>query len=149
MTYHIKDRVLHYIYTELSSIPRHIIDVCDAYEGAIKDRVGFNFPMSIVKKVDPKSPLLAFQAEYVIAYRKGDILTKRHELQHAKYHLNREFREEVRALWDSSTKEFQQSVLDRLLQMKYPNDMAILLDEFQAYHFTERAFWEKSKKSLS
>ena len=66
MTFRVKDRVLHFIYQHLTDVPDFVITICDAYEGPVKDRIGFNFPMSIVKQVDPKSSLLSYEADYFI-----------------------------------------------------------------------------------
>ena len=138
MTFRVSNRVLHFIYQNLSDIPDFIITLCDAYEGPIKDRIGFNFPMSIVKQVDPKSVLLSYDAEYFIGYQKKDIATKRHELQHARYHMDTAFQQEVRELWDSLSKSHQKRIYQQLFKMNYPNNPTILLDEFQAYYFTEK-----------
>jgi hypothetical protein len=74
----------------------------------------------------------------MIAYKKGDIHTKQHELQHARFYLDPTYQQEVRQLWNSFSTSFQQSVTALLQKMKYPNDPYILLDEFQAYYFTEK-----------
>ena len=138
MTFRIKDRVLHFIYQHLSEVPDFIITVCDAYEGSIKNRIGFNFPMSVVKQIDPKSTLLSYEADYFIGYQERDIMTKRHELQHAKYHMDPIFQGEVKKLWESFSLSFQKRTIQQLIKMNYPNNPDILLDEFQAYYFTEK-----------
>jgi hypothetical protein len=138
MTYRLNNRVLHFIYQTLSDVPDIVNKVCDAYEGPIKDRIGFNFPMSIVKQVDPTSVLLSYDADYFIGYQKRDILTKRHELQHAKYYMDSAFQKEVHELWSSFSSTFKMRVQKQLIQMNYPNNPTILLDEFQAYYFTEK-----------
>jgi hypothetical protein len=140
MTYYVKDRVLHYIYLYLKDVPRSIISFANTHEGHIPNRIGFNFPLSVVKRTDPTSHLLSYDAEYFIGYRKGDICTKRHELQHARFHLDADFRTHVQHLWDSIPPNQKQQIVDTLLEMKYPNDMTILLDEFQAYHFADGLF---------
>lgn len=138
MSFHVHDRVLHFIYRHLSDVPDVIHRVCDAYEGSITNRIGFNFPLSMVKQVDPRCSLLSYDAEYFIGYQERDIATKRHELQHAKYYMNAAFQQEVKELWNSFPSTYQDKVYTRLLKMKYPNRPDILLDEFQAYYFTEK-----------
>ena len=138
MTFLVKDRVLHFIYQYVTDIPDHIIAICDAYEGHIKGRIGFNFPMSVVKRIDPSSTLLSYEADYFIGYQQRDIMTKRHELQHARYHMDPEFRREVKTLWESFSSPFQKRAVHLLLKMNYPNNPDLLLDEFQAYYFTEK-----------
>ena len=138
MTFYVKDRIIHFIYEHLTDVPSFIITLCDAYEGPMKGRIGFNFPMSFVKRVDPKSTLLSYEADYFIGYQQRDIMTKRHELQHAKYHMDSVFQRKVKELWESFTPSFQKRTFQQLLKMNYPNNPDILLDEFQAYYFTEK-----------
>jgi hypothetical protein len=134
-----KDRILHIIYSKIEQLPSHILDIANSYEGYISQRIGFNFPLIFVKKHFPKSKLLTYSIDYIIVYKKGDIQTKKHELQHAKYYLDSSFRDEVQTLWNSFSESYQQSILQLLQKMKYPPQLPILLDEFQAYYFTEKS----------
>ena len=133
-----KDNILHIIYTKIEHISKCIIDIANAYEGNMKQRIGFNFPISFVKKINPKSKLLSYGVEYIIVYKKGDIQTKKHELQHAKYYMDELYRKEVKELWESFSEKYRDRILDLLKKMKYPDQTEILLDEFQAYYFTEK-----------
>jgi hypothetical protein len=138
MLYQTLGRVLHIIYTDkdkTSSDFLNLIQVADSYEGNISSRIGFNFPMNIVGK---SNSLRKYDADYIIVYKKGDILTKKHELRHSMYFLDKEYRLSIQTLWDSLSSSAQSSVLAMLLKMKYPNNMTILLDEFQAYYYTEK-----------
>jgi len=134
----VKDKVLHIIYGSLKELTREIIEIANAYEGEIENRIGFNYPVSFVKKVKPKSSLLIYNTDYIIVYKKGDIQTKRHELQHALYCLDQEFKSNVLTLWNSFSEDYRQNIIQILLQMNYPNNFEILLDEFQAYYYTEK-----------
>ena len=51
------------------------------YEGYISGRNGYNFPNK--------------DGSYTIAYIKGDYMTKQHELYHAKYHFDKEYKKKV------------------------------------------------------
>lgn len=133
-----KDGVLHLVYDQVKDIPADILQIGSAYEGDIPGRIGWNFPMDFIRTHFPRHALLKHKADYVIIYQKGDIQTKKHELQHAKYHMDAAYQATVRALWDSFSHTFQKKVTILLRNMKYPNDPHILLDEFQAYYFTER-----------
>lgn len=134
----VKDKILHIIYDVKQDITREIIEIANFYEGEMNNRIGYNFPTSFVKKIKPKSSLLSYKADYIIVYKKGDIQTKRHELQHALYALNESFRANVLSLWNSFSQEYRENVIDILLKMNYPNNFEILLDEFQAYYYTEK-----------
>lgn len=143
-----KDHVLHIVFNEKdigTSNMKEIIDIADRYEGHVNNRQGFNFPMKVVRsfvktKKSVFSPYLK-TSEYVISYKDGDILTKKHELQHATYFIDQTFSQKVKALWESFPSSYQKGVISMLLRMGYPNDENILLDEFQAYYFTEKPFF--------
>ncbi len=133
-----KDRILHIIYKNITNIPNDIISISNKYEGNIKTRIGFNIPMSFIKKIDPKHIYTHYNVDYIIVYKKGDILTKNHELQHAKFHMDKQYREQVYSLWNSLTITYKNNVIKLLKKMNYPNNEDILIDEFQAYYFTEK-----------
>lgn len=144
----VKDEILHIIYEVKQDITREIIEIANSYEGEMNNRVGFNFPMTFVKKINPKCRLLTYKADYVIVYKKGDILTKKHELQHAFYALDKTFKANVFSLWNSFSDDYRENVIATLLRMKYPNNFEILLDEFQAYYYTEKPnFFGKKRDS--
>lgn len=146
LLFEIHHRVLHIIYHTLHDITDTIHTIVNAYEGVIPGRIGFNFPMRLVRKLYPTSNIAKYDADYVIIYKKGDIATKRHEVQHAKYDMDPSFKKEVQRLWDSFSKHFQEKVCSTLRRMNYPVDSlserqevpSLLLDEFQAYYFTEK-----------
>jgi hypothetical protein len=135
----VEDRIIHCIYDSIEEI-KDLDKVADDYEGKIPGRYGMNFPISIIKKSD--SPIIKEiikyknSAEYVIMYKKGDFQTKKHELQHAKYYIDATFREDVKILWDSLKDKYKSNVMFMLNKMGYPEH--VLLDEFQAYYFTEK-----------
>lgn len=140
MKWIVEDRILHGIYEKKEGIPDEVLSLANAYEGEIPHRTGFNFPMAFVRSTTKKHPILRYEAvaEYVIVYRKGDLSTKRHELQHAKYGMNANYRKEIKDLWESLTTKERDRITTLLLAMRYPPREEILLDEFQAYYFTEK-----------
>jgi hypothetical protein len=142
MKYHIKDRVLHIIYKQKEKTNKEFQNICEVsklYEGTnVNTFIGFNFPISIV----PKDNLLykyINDVDYIIVYKSGDIQTRAHELRHAKYYCNKSYRDSVQIIWNSFTDTSKKSIIDMLLRMNYKNDINILLDEFQAYYFTENS----------
>ena len=136
------DRILHIIFNDKSDLTE-IIAIADRYEGKMKQRQGFNFPMNIVRDFLGRHcthslfTKYLYSADYVIAYKDGDILTKKHELQHAKYFCDRSFVDKVRVLWESFPVTYQKRATSMLLKMGYPADK--IMDEFQAYYFTEKS----------
>lgn len=138
MKYVEENHILHIIYDRKEQLPASILEICDQYEGKIPERIGTNFPMEFVKKMFPSHPLLKYKAKYVIAYQKGDIITKKHEMCHATFYLDPAYRQKIENMWTSFSETYQKKVHHMLQKMKYPNDPQLLLDEFQAYYFTEK-----------
>ena len=133
-----QDHILHIIYDRGEELPESILEICNQYEGKIPERIGSTFPMDFVKKMFPSHSLLKYNAKYVIAYQKGDILTKKHEMCHASFYLDPVYRQKIETMWASFSTAYQKKVHGMLQKMKYPNDPQLLLDEFQAYYFTEK-----------
>lgn len=136
ITYQVRKRILHIIYDVITELPDIIYTAANVYEGNIPERIGFNFPMKILQQF--RTPLAKYDADYVITYQTNDLNTKRHELQHAKYNMDIEYQKQVQRLWKSFSASYQQSILQKLRNMNYPDNPRILMDEFQAYYFTEK-----------
>jgi hypothetical protein len=47
------------------------------------------------------------------------------------------YKQEVQSLWSSLSTSQQKKVISVLRALQYPDDPEILLDEFQAYYYTE------------
>lgn len=119
-------------------------------EGAIPRRTGHNFEFSFAEqhikrgKATPEelavySHILALcpAAKYVVAWKRGDDLTRRHELQHARYATDDSFRHQVERLWNDVLSIRQREIIAAFLrQCGYPDE--VFIDEFQAYYYTER-----------
>ena len=133
------DMILHIIY-EMKDNITPLIEIANSYEGNINGRTGFNFPIHIINNIKNNlmvNKILSYKdIKYIVVYKKGDILTKKHELQHAKYYLDENFRKEVTNLWDNFDDRFKKRALEMLKKMNYPEH--VLMDEFQAYYFTEK-----------
>ena len=52
MSFKVEENVLHIEYKKEEDIPLYIKKIADKYEGEMKNRIGFNFPMSFVKETD-------------------------------------------------------------------------------------------------
>jgi len=132
------DNVLHVIYKD--KIPLEIIDIADMYEGKIENRIGINFPMNIVHSYGGENKIKNYNCSYVIVYKKGDKLTKEHELMHAKYYMDNNYKEKVKKMWEDMDGKNKEKVKKMLKKMGYPEDKEdILIDEFQAYYYTEKS----------
>jgi hypothetical protein len=139
MLVELKDNILFVVYDNIDEIVE-LQSFADKYEGKINGRYGLNFPFNIIKstKVQSKliSKILKYEAQYLIAYKKGDIITKKHEMQHAKYYIDSEYRDSVKKMWDSFDNKYKSNVISMLGKMGYPDH--VMLDEFQAYYYTEK-----------
>ena len=138
MLIELKDKILFVAYDDIDEIIE-LQPFADKYEGKISGRYGLNFPFHLMKSKNPSkfiSKILKYQAEYLIAYKKGDIVTKKHEMQHAKYYIDSEYRDSIKKLWDSFDSKYKSNVISMLGKMGYPEH--VMLDEFQAYYYTEK-----------
>ena len=140
MKFNIIDRVLHIIYNQ-KDIKSHelqnIREIARIYENTdISTFIGYNFP---IKFVPSTSFLYKYNkhVDYIIVYKDGDVKMKEHELCHARFYMDKDYKESIYLLWNSIKHTSKQYILDMLLRMKYRNDIDILIDEFQAYYYTE------------
>ena len=139
MLIELKDKILFVAYDNIDEI-REFQPFADKYEGKISGRYGLNFPFHLIMTAKKPSKfiskILKYEAEYIIAYKKGDIVTKKHEMQHAKYYIDSEYRESIKKMWDSFDTKYKSNVISMLGKMGYPEH--VMLDEFQAYYYTEK-----------
>lgn len=139
------DEVLHIVYK--NKIPKYVNDIADKYEGKIPDRIGINFPMDFVVSLckDDKDykycEIMRYvdDANYIVVYKKGDKMTKDHELLHAKYYMDYNYKKKIKYIWDNMKKESKNKVIFMLKKMGYPEKEDIMIDEFQAYYYTEKS----------
>ena len=152
MKFTIINRVLHIIYNQKdikSPDFQNICEISKIYENTnIAGLIGYNFPMKIV----PAASFLNVYkklADYIIVYKDGDVKTKQHELCHARFYMDEDYKQHIYKLWNSIKDTSQQNIIAMLLRMKYKNDMTTLIDEFQAYYYTEKPnFFGKIVTSL-
>ena len=130
-------------------IPDDLHRMADAYEGYIPSRKGWNMPLPTVSTSSTSSTASTFtippflrsfyqQADYLVVYPKNDPQTKKHELLHAKYAMDPIYRASIHKLWNNLTAKEQTRIRTTLLSLQYPDNPEILLDEFQAYYYTEK-----------
>jgi hypothetical protein len=139
-----------------SSMEQYLGDFATAQEGFVPHRVGHNLKMdtlhSFIKKNHPSSfhrilynsIIEKFPSTlFIIAFKSGDELTRRHEFQHAKFFFSNSFREQVYDLWFRILSDkTRQKYISFLLSAGYPNEPNILIDEFQAYYFTGEIYFK-------
>lgn len=134
----IRGEILELTFFNTKIMNEHLDEISDSVEGEMKGRVGHNFPLSrsmINKYKWIKDIIGNKKITYVIAFVKGDILTARHERQHALYFYNDEYRQRVNELWDSLTDGNKKIIKEFLVRNGYHEP--VFIDEFQAYLTTE------------
>lgn len=136
-------QIIQYAYKNAEDIPKFIIMIATLYEGYIKNRIGYNIPVNFIRKLDKKH--IVFQDEelkkilknnnikYIVVYRKNDYKTRDHELAHAKFHINSQYKNNIIEKWHILQKKEQDKIIQKLISLGYPNDINILIDEWQAY----------------
>jgi hypothetical protein len=138
-------------FKDVETMGLHLEGPACLYEGATATRrQGINFPRETwqqwYKGVPAKERTAvhkqlddALRADpgirYVIAYRQGDVQTRKHELQHAKYALDAAYRARADAIWAQLTPEQRKLIGAFLDRLGYP--AKVHADEWQAYLFTE------------
>ncbi|KXZ52450.1 hypothetical protein GPECTOR_9g494 [Gonium pectorale] len=112
----------------------------NAAEGVIANRLGHNFALIDGNKLHSdfrRAAGLPKQARYLIATLDGDAHSIRHEMCHARYHLQPEYRDTVQRVWTECLAAAQRDAITAFLnRLKY--DAVVHLDEFQAYLVTEK-----------
>lgn len=99
------------------------------YEGFIKNRIGYNFPSKfIVQNIPDFNKDLH---KYVIAYIRGDLQVKKHELCHALFYLSEKYKKVWIKKWNLLNPNIKQKIEKKLKYMGYSD--SFIIDEFQAY----------------
>jgi hypothetical protein len=136
-------------FSNINEMTRYIDPISLYIEGSTKDkRIGHNFSVAsfykyisslkvytneineillIVKKHDIK---------YIIAYIAGDIQTKKHELQHAKFYIDERYRQSIYDKWEIMDVKTRNHIVSFLKRLGYSDE--VIIDEFQAYFMTEK-----------
>lgn len=143
------DNVVQFQFNNINDMTRYIDPISVYIEGNTKDtRIGHNFSIENfwkyvssvkqhTKEIKEITTLLKKQeVKYIIAYLNGDIQTKKHELQHAKFHIDEQYRLSIYNKWNNLDKKTQNHIVCFLKRLGYPDE--VIIDEFQAYYMTEK-----------
>lgn len=74
--------------------------------------------------------------QHVVGYVEGDIMTKRHQLRHAKYHTNIVYRSYVYELWDRMAEAEKHKIVEHFRSLHGLKHMDDIVDAFQASYYT-------------
>lgn len=108
--------------------------ISNVYEGVLKNRIGHNFPSNYI----PNNSILneyKDACKYVVGVCHTDDI--KHELLHAKYYMDIEYQKRIENEWNNLTC-IQRSHITQFLKSFGYSDK-VLLDEYQAYKYSEPA----------
>jgi hypothetical protein len=105
----------------------------NAYEGALPKREGHNFPAEFIPSSGHCLSSYKPRCKYVIGIYNTRSLN--HELHHAKYYLDANYRSQVQQEWASLDPKIQEHITRFLTKLGYSKN--VHLDEYQAYKATE------------
>ena len=150
-----QDTIIVLEFNSMGLMNTYMEDISCFYEGKTTNmRSGHNFPKSILinyfksilqssKTTLTREKQFMFTllekhptAQYIIGYVKGDVKTKLHELKHALYYTDQNYKDSVNQFWKNMDAETRERITSFLKALGYCDD--VLIDEFQAYHFTEK-----------
>jgi hypothetical protein len=146
----ITDNILMLQFINLETMTQYIEPVSLFVEGKTNIiRVGHNFSVNdfqryikfnrnVSKETNElmKHIKISPNVKYIISFIKGDVHTKNHELQHAKYYCDEKYRQYVNGLWDNMDAKKRAYIVQFLEKLGYSNE--VIVDEFQAYYMTEK-----------
>lgn len=99
----------------------------NAYEGHIKNRIGFNFPANSAINI----PELKANHKYIIGHIKGDKQTAIHEMCHALFYCDHSYKKKWLKNWKNLNDNHRRKIKKKLAHMNYPEN--VWIDEWQAY----------------
>ncbi len=111
-----------------------ILDVIsNTYEGILNNREGHNFPSTFIPKKNHILSPYRDNCKYVIGLYNMSGL--QHELMHAKYFMNEEYRKKINEEWLSLEEDKKLKIIVFLKRLGYSDK--VIIDEYQAYRYTE------------
>jgi hypothetical protein len=108
--------------------------ISNLYEGAMRNREGHNFP---AKYIPAGHPLQSYRDKCVYVVAVYNTKSLNHELRHARYYVDGDYREEIEKEWRGLEERTKQKITSFLKKCGYSDK--VLLDEYQAYKYTEKS----------
>ncbi len=106
--------------------------ISNAYEGVLNNREGHNFPSSYI----PKNHILYKYKNdciYVIGVYNGKSIA--HELLHARFYMDISYKNQIIQEWNELIDTKRNYLISFLKRLGYSD--AVLIDEYQAYRYSE------------
>jgi hypothetical protein len=110
-------------------------NISERYEGLLVNAEGYNFPATYIEKTDIIYNFVKKnKIEYVIGVYNSKSLE--HEKLHAKYYLNEEYKRKIDEEWNMLDESKKNKITIFLKKLGYCDN--VLIDEYQAYRYTEK-----------
>ena len=108
--------------------------ISNEYEGILVNRIGHNFPSNYIPE---DSWLNKYKkiCKYVIGVYNANGVA--HELLHAKYYIDENYRKKIENEWKSLTEKQRSHITHFLKSIGYSDK--VIVDEYQAYRYSEPA----------
>ena len=139
----IEGSILHFIFRSKNIMVQSFAELSYYYEGK-RYFDGYNMDVETMKNYfqskdtfnkcekELKAQLLKHEGvRYVIAYIQNDSETRDHELRHARYYLDSEYKSKVLKVWSQLDEKTKENVKQKLRCLGYREDKWV--DEAQAY----------------
>lgn len=108
--------------------------ISNKYEGILINREGHNFPSTFIPDDSTLLKQYKKSCKYVIGvYNPIGIA---HEMLHAKYYIDSEYREKINNEWNNELTNEQRNYITRFIKSMGYSDK-VIIDEYQAYRYSE------------
>lgn len=109
--------------------------VSNNYEGVILNRLGHNFPSSVIPNKFHMLSKYKTNCQYVIGVY--NVSGMAHELLHAKFYMDYNYKKQICDEWNELTDAKRDHIVQFLKSMGYSDK--VIIDEYQAYKYSEPA----------
>jgi hypothetical protein len=129
------NRLLIIRFNEKSLMNNTLSNISQRYEGLLLNAEGYNFPASYVTKSDK---IYQFVKSNKIQYIIGvyNFKSIQHEKLHAKYYLDENYKNKIDNEWHQLDETIRNQIIIFLKKLGYCDK--VLIDEYQAYRYTEK-----------
>ena len=128
-------RLLIIRYNNKIAMNKELCKISERYEGLGIAAEGHNFPASFIEKTDSIYDFVKKnKIEYVIGVYNSKSI--QHERLHAKYYLDKEYKKKIDEEWNDIEENKRNKIIAFLKKLGYEDK--VLIDEYQAYRYTEK-----------
>ncbi len=134
MKVQITNSVLILRFKDVKSMNKLLDPISNEYEGILHNRIGHNFPSKFIPQNHKILSQYKSKCEYVIGV--AHMSNIKHELLHAKFYSDSEYREKIENEWANILTDKQRILITQFLKKNGYSDK-VIIDEYQAYRYSE------------